>query len=41
MNYIKKYQDVQGEIDSLYDTGLIKGEMIGFSDVDKLISFKK
>jgi twinkle protein len=41
MDFIKQYSDVQGEIDSLYDTGLIKGETIGFQDVDKLISFKK
>jgi twinkle protein len=41
MDFIKQYSDVQGELDSLYDTGLIKGETIGFQDVDKLISFKK
>ena len=35
------YYNIQGELDSLYDTGLIKGETVGFQDVDKLISFKK
>jgi hypothetical protein len=41
MDFIKQYSDIQSELDSLYDTGLIKGETVGFSEVDKLISFKK
>ena len=41
MEYIKKYEDVKDQVDSLYDTGFIKGETVGFSELDSLISFKK
>ena len=41
MEFIRKYEDVKDEVDSLYDKGFTRGVTIGFSEIDKLISFKK